>query len=483
MDYSKLSKAIINNYGYEFFKNKKILDVNPDKGELAATFYRLGADLTCVNTNSSILPDILKRYPGIKTNSITFDQSWLFTKCDLVLAIDFNSINFERDLNLLCQTANFIVLETAVADSDDPEFAKTLNNTVYLSQGHIEKILEQNNMSYKMVTKSLNTTDYFYDWISGNTGVASINNRRLWFIVKNDAHTIKTNNSNELVPETIVEKPRAPEISSEELSDIEEPTKKDIQEMKLPYNPKSVKNTPKIALCISGYLRTFEHAYDHLYRYLLSRVNCDVFIHTWNKIGSSNRDMDLKLANIDTSLFTNKLNSFYNPKKIVVENQGSFDSTQKMFDKAFGRDVQGVLSMFYKVEACNKLKSEYEEENNFKYDFVIRYRPDIVINDILDFTVKRDILYIPKFGDFGGLNDQFAYSSSEIMDTYSSLYSHIKEYVEEDDIMLNPEFLLNHHIHKNSIPVLRPKIHYYLKRANGMIQDNEFLERRMGFIR
>ena len=43
----------------------------------------------------------------------------------------------------------------------------------------------------------------------------------------------------------------------------------------------------KIAMCISGYLRTFKECYPSIEKNILDGNDIDIFIHTYDKIGNS----------------------------------------------------------------------------------------------------------------------------------------------------------------------------------------------------
>ena len=43
----------------------------------------------------------------------------------------------------------------------------------------------------------------------------------------------------------------------------------------------------KIALCLSGYLRTFEDCWPSILKNVIQDNNVDIFIHTYDKIGNS----------------------------------------------------------------------------------------------------------------------------------------------------------------------------------------------------
>jgi hypothetical protein len=74
------------------------------------------------------------------------------------------------------------------------------------------------------------------------------------------------------------------------------------------------------------------------------------------------------------------------------------------------------------------LKKEYEEENNIKFDWVIRMRTDSDFKyDVLDLNSFNHDLNIPSGEDWSdnAINDQFAIGRSDAMDLYSNLYNSI----------------------------------------------------------
>jgi hypothetical protein len=238
----------------------------------------------------------------------------------------------------------------------------------------------------------------------------------------------------------------------------------------------------KVAVCLSGHLRTFNDAYPALKKYLLDLYDCDVFIHTWDMLGVQIRGADAPVSRKKADVEINRVCNLLHPKKITVEQSRQFQISNLIRHKNYeGRDVSGMQSMFYKIEQCNTLKTSYEKENNFKYDCVVRIRPDIVLESPI--IIKKDeleYLHIPNHGDYGGFNDQMAFSSSQIMDIYSSLYSKLHKYLEIGAYM-NPEKLVKFNADMNGLKVMRPHIVYYIKRPNGHIFRNADLETFLGF--
>lgn len=234
----------------------------------------------------------------------------------------------------------------------------------------------------------------------------------------------------------------------------------------------------KIALCISGYLRSFEQTFPSLQKHFLNFYpQTDIFIHTWNTY-------ELKNSLI---LNENLINNLFKPKNIIIEQEKILPTIKEMDEKNYCniRVVQSVLSMFYKIKAANDLKIAYENQNNFKYDYVIRFRSDLDLkeNIILE-NLNLQQINIPKLGDFQGINDQFAISNSDNMNTYCSIYDKLGYYLQNGPYYLSmaPEMLLKYHLIKNKIHLNRFALDYDILRMNGHRINNEDHERSWGFL-
>jgi len=233
----------------------------------------------------------------------------------------------------------------------------------------------------------------------------------------------------------------------------------------------------KIALCISGYIRTFRTTINNLKTNFLSVYpETDIFVHTWTQVDYWNIE----------NVYLHTIDGICRTKKCIIECPKEFDVQKIIHDRNPDplRNVGHVLSMFYKIKQCNELKKQYEIENNFKYDCVIRFRPDIQL--LSNFTIDEDNLdklNVPKYGDFSGINDQFAYSTSENMDLYCSLFDKINQYLEKDEsLFFNPEVLLKYHIEKQNLNINRPEIKYVLLKREDEILDNKKREIEGGFV-
>lgn len=499
---AKKIKGIIDQYGHNFIFGKKILDLGAGHADISGVLHRLGGVITAVDARQEHLKIAAKKYPGIKIVQADLDRGWPFFSSPVDMILDLDLIchlqNYEEHLKAVCATTQFLVLETAVCDSDDPYKCIVLpeNKGIYdlsangvssrPTSAAIERVLTENGMNFRRQDLNrYNSGSYIYDWKPKNDGSTDYNKRRLWFCVKNT-------NPQQFVP--IAPPPVITAVMMPPIGNIPS-----LQDTKVPINQAHILNPAlkptqeyrapakklKTALCISGHLRTFEENFDSVRVNILEKMDCDVFIHTWDKVGLAHRGLDAKYHNTETYKLVDKIEKLYNPKKLVIEPSKAFLVSNLMQSRLIDRrDIPGTLSMFYKIEQCNNLKKEYEQENNFTYDCVIRFRGDLFVENPLpvDTFTNLNTVFFSNYGHFGGISDQFAYGNSSIMDIYSSLYSNIQKYLEEGAPM-HPEKLMKYHIEASKLPYTKVNVRYVIRRANGLVQDNMLLERAWGFAR
>lgn len=480
----KRIKGIIDYYSYPFIYGKKVLDLGCGHGDVGGALYRLGADVIALDARQEHLNIINKKFTGIKTVKSDLDSKWSFNELQFDIILDLDVLNhlndYEKHLRTICKSTTHLVIEAAVCDSIDPYkvFHITENKNQYdmaingqgcrPSAGAIERILNESGFTFKRYDNSkFNSGDYIYDWQSSNDNSHDINHRRIWFAIKEN-------------------KPISSNITQLNTNNFKQLTQIPSDNLKL--NSKNVINTNspepiKTALCISGHLRTFLDNYNSVKVNILDKLNCDVFIHTWDTLGLSYRHTDSNLHITETKHVTDTINKLYKPKKIIIEKSRYFSITPLMQQRLIDhRDVSGILSMWYKIEACNNLKKDYEIENNFKYDCVIRFRGDLFVEQPIPIDIHTNLqhLFLPNYGNFGGACDQFAYGNSEIMDKYSELYSNLENHLTAG-APLHPERMMLFHLEKQNLPIAKVNFKYLIKRANGLIQDNMLLERALGF--
>lgn len=227
----------------------------------------------------------------------------------------------------------------------------------------------------------------------------------------------------------------------------------------------------KVALCLSGHLRSYELTHNALQKFIIKPLQADVFIHTWETVGVSSH-IDGSTIYLKTNSILKRLYSYYEPKQIIVE---SLNRTQGLQYKKYLIDKRSPISvtnMFYKIYKADQLRQNYL----YTHDLVIRARPDLLFNaeissEYLSEAVKENCLFLPDCGHFGGINDQFAFGSASAMKIYSDCYNKLDELVKKTTFL--PEALLKAHLLESKVPVKFFPINYTLIRANGSIFDNK----------
>jgi hypothetical protein len=211
----------------------------------------------------------------------------------------------------------------------------------------------------------------------------------------------------------------------------------------------------KMAICLSGHVRTFELTYIGLIENVLKKYDCDVFISTWDNIGNIRYGTHYKngFDESDKKINIDKIKEIYKPKSILVENSLEYgkNDTRKSFDDIKtrnGTNVKFVIPMFYKIWNCNQLKKKFEEDNNIKYDLTLRCRFDVYIKNINTEMAINKTQFVP---GHCGLNDMIFLGNEGYMNDVSDLYTILSPEIPFSEFE-NAENLLYEHIKNNKIP-------------------------------
>jgi len=219
----------------------------------------------------------------------------------------------------------------------------------------------------------------------------------------------------------------------------------------------------RVALCLSGQARFLEACYtESMKPHILDALNPDVFIHTWDvsdKVGQPFiNGSDHAMGGPITENLMEQMLTLYKPTKHVIEPQVVFEA-----GKWSGRVMPGIksdhmYSMFYSVQQSNLLKKLYEQENNFKYDWVIRIRFDMALpsGPLPLESLDNNKLWVATgcFDNVNGYLDSFGYSSSDVMDTYADTFNHIDDITNNNpDMRICGEYVLRKHLDQNNISV------------------------------
>ena len=178
---------------------------------------------------------------------------------------------------------------------------------------------------------------------------------------------------------------------------------------------KNIKSDKRVAVCLSGQLRNYKEPFLTLVGNLFPYAQCQIFLCTDDEPSEKKAEVI----------------HYMKPKAVQF---GIPSEVEEQISRSCR--LPNVARMFYRIYACNVLRKRYEEQHGFKYDFVVRCRPDIHLLQPISFQdLRDDMLYIPQLCSlcfvqdaYVGIQDQVAIGSGELMDIYANVFvSYLRE--------------------------------------------------------
>ena len=143
------------------------------------------------------------------------------------------------------------------------------------------------------------------------------------------------------------------------------------------------------------------------------------------------------------------------------------------------------LSMYYNDNNCFKMACHYAEENSFDYDVFLKYRSDIINDNIPNFS---NVVYneynlhctVPicnflSHGIFKKMivSDAFAWGNKKTMSIYCNTYNYVLDKIKEYNGKYYVAFedSLTDSIYTNSLPITYYNIHYGIDKNRRMFDD------------
>ena len=199
----------------------------------------------------------------------------------------------------------------------------------------------------------------------------------------------------------------------------------------------------RIGLVLFGHLRSYREtlsSFDSLREALKRSGDVDVFCHTWDIEESvtaswwkEHNPADPPPATVNADEIEKK----YNPVRYIISPSRQFDDSGYNFN--FSSPVAGVLSMLYTQEQAFQLLKQYEAENGFHYDVVLKARYDLLyevapgFNETIGKCATNSIVYLPSSNPYellGSCSDIFAIGSRLEMEKYFGFCSNFKQAVD-----------------------------------------------------
>jgi hypothetical protein len=209
----------------------------------------------------------------------------------------------------------------------------------------------------------------------------------------------------------------------------------------------------KIAVCFSGQMRTGIENYPNIKEFFGESYNdCDFFIHTWNfsEYKTYNGSNIAKKPIIESDEKFDEIKKLYSPKKMIVDIKHIGYETAEKY---------GIQPLWYSFWKSIELKKQYEIENNFKYDYVIKIRPDLVLNyNTYDDLIKEiNTTYENEFKIIGWdgfdvpkntqlATDVFFISKSNEMNIAADYFWSLMKYYDNNNYTNLPSYLKEYNI-------------------------------------
>jgi hypothetical protein len=201
----------------------------------------------------------------------------------------------------------------------------------------------------------------------------------------------------------------------------------------------------KIALLFAGQPRFVEEVYPLIKQNVIGDYDVDVFSFLWEmesdkayKYGGDGGWKNQRISENAIDTFT----ELYKPKRIETKKSINFNHSKLPFEETRkryypgsinnteepdfrNRTINNALSYFYSLNEVNRIKKEYEYENDMMYDWVVRCRTDSQIYTKIEFEK-----YNPNVINYSGnqnqpdgmINDWFDFGGSIIMDAFMSVF-------------------------------------------------------------
>ena len=204
----------------------------------------------------------------------------------------------------------------------------------------------------------------------------------------------------------------------------------------------------RVAVCLSGQMRSFRECYPDIYQYIIEPNKADVFLHTWydedqleqcaydtrrtNTTFKKGDDQELVSLYKPVAYRIEKPITFRNPNiqlptSYIQRTKGSIHrecTEQEVIEHA----VHSTYSMFYSIYQCNQIKEEYAYIHKINYDMVIRLRYDLGVKEPLlcDKYPENYIYYADLSHPDKLISDWINMGSTPIMNIYASTFLHLE---------------------------------------------------------
>ena len=219
-------------------------------------------------------------------------------------------------------------------------------------------------------------------------------------------------------------------------------------------------------MLLSGNVRDVSITGPRIQAMVVAPLAADVFIHTWSTVEhttptwwrsqSDTTEPEAKVPMVDES----ELIRIFRPRRIVVAPAKDFSTGQHPGDTMLRHPwFPSVTSMWFGVHAAWELMEQQEFADQCDYDFVLRWRFDLLPSRLLssdDLTPDLLVAGSNLYANLSIPSDTAAIGPRAIMKTYVGLYGRLPELFEEFEIAspwvdFFPEAVLAFHLEQQQV--------------------------------
>jgi len=239
----------------------------------------------------------------------------------------------------------------------------------------------------------------------------------------------------------------------------------------------------KIAVCISGFLRTYDKSLHGYINNLFDPYDCDVFIHspeTPFALEQLDPVWNYAIVNKPVKILTTQElkeqigERFVRDIKLYKYDPEPFHKHVKDYNlepvNFLGQLTWRSISQYWNIKSVLQMKCDFELKNNFKYDIVVLTRSDLEFHTKFSFDqidlnainhpagegfakdgVTRSFGAAGVFGTNRIFNDQILIGNSDNINVLMGVYDSVGKNHNELKMIINSETCIAFHLMNNNI--------------------------------
>ena len=204
----------------------------------------------------------------------------------------------------------------------------------------------------------------------------------------------------------------------------------------------------KIAILISGQVRIFEQNINFFkdLKKILSNFEVTIVSSVWenqDELESFKNKYDIKYIHLLKERdWTNNVSKV---KYVTWEENSGFK-------------IPNTFHMWHSILENIKFLEKINNENNENFDFILRFRTDIICKKGLDFltneinSLKDDEVLFPSNLHWKGLNDSFFITNFSTILKFKDFFKFLEKFI-EDNRVFNPEYILYSFIDEKNLKI------------------------------